>query len=187
MAELADGHNGLWYQWTPLNAGSAAYEDIAAAIEEFESLETPAGDAATVWLKQHALANHPSSITYLLLLDGRLEGYFAMVSSSLELTQRRRKTLRPGEKDYPLDPTQGASLVAWIARNRHGTLPGRHLVTYAISIALEVAAHQGTVALVLDPYDEATGNEWAKKYGFKSARTPDGLRPRLWLPLHPAE
>jgi hypothetical protein len=109
---VADIHDAYWYQWTPANAESAVYEDIARGVAEFESLDTAAGAAATAWLKEDALPNHPSTITYLLVLGDRVDGYFALASSSLELTQRHRRQLKPGQKDYLLDPTQGASLVA---------------------------------------------------------------------------
>jgi hypothetical protein len=181
---VADSHDAYWYQWTPANAESAVYEDIARGVAEFESLDTPAGAAATAWLKEDALPNHPSTITYLLVLGDRVDGYFALASSSLELTQRHRRQLKPGQKDYLLDPTQGASLVAWIARHRDAAVSGRSLFLYAISVAQDVARLQGTVAFVLDPYDEETAERWAKRYGFKSARTPRGEKPRLWIPLH---
>lgn len=183
---MGDGQDVYWHQWTPANAASEVYEDIGEAVEEFESLDTPAGQAATVWLKEHALPNHPSTITYLLVLGGRIEGYFALASSSVELTQRHRKQLKRGQRNYPLDPTQGASLVAWIAKHRDAVVSGRSLFLYAISVAREAADRQGTVAIVLDPYDDETAERWAEHYGFKRARTPGGRRPRLWIPLHPS-
>jgi hypothetical protein len=181
---VAESHDVYWHQWTPENAEDAVYADIARGVEEFESLESPAGEAATAWLKEDALPNHPSTITYLLALDGRIEGYFALASSSLELTQSHRKQLKSGQKDYLLDPTQGASLVAWIARHRDAVVSGRSLFLYAISVAQDAARLQGAVAFVLDPYDEKTAAKWAANYGFKSARTPRGEKPRLWIPLH---
>jgi hypothetical protein len=187
---VANGHDVGWYQWTPDNAANVAYEDIARGVAAFESLETQAGRAATAWLKDDSLPNHPSTITYLLVLDGRVEGYFALASSSLELTQRHRRQLKPGQKDYLIDPTQGASLVAWIAKHRDAVVSGRRLFLYAISVAKDAAAIQGAVAFVLDPYDQETAERWVERYGFKSSRTPKRTQtqaeetPRLWIPLH---
>ena len=183
------GHSSdvYWYHWTPANAESPVYGDIARGVAEFESLDTPAGQAATAWLKEDALPNHPSTITYLLVLGGRVEGYFALASSSVELTQRHRRQLKAGQKDYPLDPTQGATLVAWIAKHRDTVVSGRSLFVYAISIAQEAALLQGAVTFVLDPYDEETAERWAQNYGFKNARSPRGGSPRLWIPLHSDE
>jgi hypothetical protein len=181
-----DNGEGLWYQWTPINAESVAYEDVAQAVEGFESLENPAGRAATAWLKDEALANHPSTVTYVLMRDGRVEGFIAMASASVTLKQSHRKKLGPGQRDYPLSPTQGASLVAWLAKHREAETAGSRLLAYALSIALDVARLQGTVAFVLDPYDEESAAQWMNRHRFRRSETEAraGLR-RLWIPLHP--
>ncbi|MGH2880888.1 MAG: hypothetical protein ACRDK4_14930 [Solirubrobacteraceae bacterium] len=54
---MADSHDEDWYQWTPANAESPVYEDIARGVREFESLDTAAGRAATAWLKEDALGS----------------------------------------------------------------------------------------------------------------------------------
>jgi hypothetical protein len=181
---MSSGVEGSWYQWTPANAASAAYEDIEQAIAEFESIDTPGGEAAARWLREDALRDHPSTITYVLLAGKRIEGYFAIASGSVTLTQRHRKGLARGQNDYPLSPTQGASLIAWVARHRDGDTPGRSIVLYALSIALKVARLQGTPVAVLDPFDDETATLWVKRYGFRRSRTPGGNDVRLWVPLH---
>jgi hypothetical protein len=174
-----------WFQWTPANAESAAYEDVARAVSEFESLDTDAGRAATGWLREGALPSHPSTVTYVLLSRARLEGYFSIASGSVTLTQSHRKGIAPGQQDYPLAPTQGASLIAWLARHRDSETPGREIVLYALSIALKVARLQGTPVAVLDPFDDETADFWVERYEFRRSRTRAGNDVRLWVPLHP--
>jgi hypothetical protein len=174
-----------WFQWTPANAESVAYEDVAKAVGEFESLDTNAGQEATRWLREQALPNHPSTVTYVLLSRTRLEGYFAIASGSVTLTQRDRRELTPGQQDYLLHPTQGASLIAWLARHRDAETPGQTIVLYALSIALKVARLQGTPVAVLDPFDDDSADFWAERYGFRRSRTQAGNDVRLWVPLHP--
>lgn len=175
-----------WYQWKPTNAESVAYEDVADAVRRFESLDTAAGRASTAWLLNESLINHPSTVTYVLVSAERVEGYFAAASSSVTLTQSHRRQLTPGERDYLLAPTQGAALIAWLARHREAEVRGEEIFLYALSIALKVAGMQGTPVVVVDPYDDASADIWAERYGFRRSRTPGGSDVRLWLPLHPA-
>jgi hypothetical protein len=159
---------------------------VAPKVEAFQSIDTPAGHAATRWLREEALPNHPSTVTYVLVSERRVEGYFALASSSVTLTQRHRRQLSPGQQDYELAPTQGASLVAWLARHVDAEVPGKRIVHYAVAIALEVARLQGTPVVVADPYDEDSAELWMERYGFRRSRTPGGADVRLWAPLHPA-
>jgi hypothetical protein len=176
---------GLWYQWSPANAENFAYADVASAVGEFESLDYPAGHAATAWLKEDALLNHPATLTYVLLQDGRIEGFFAIVSGSVTLKQSHRQELAPDQEGYLLSPTQGASVVAWLAKHHEAVTPGYRLMDYAVSIALDVAKRQGTVAFVLDPYDDDSAAMWIREYGFKRSQTEVRVgQRRLWLPLH---
>jgi hypothetical protein len=182
---MSSGSSGDWYQWTPANAGSVAYEDIAQAIQQFESLDTKPGQEATRWLREDALLDHPSTITYVLMRDGRVDGYFALASSSVTLTQRHRRGLQSGQVDYALPPTQGASLIAWLARHRDAAQPtGRAIFVYALSVALKVAQMQGTVLIVLDPFDDEMARFWEQRYSFRRSQTPGGNDVRLWVPLH---
>lgn len=175
-----------WFQWTPRNNASPAYADIATKVEEFQSIDKQAGHAATRWLKEDALLNHPSTVTYVLVSDHRVEGYFALASSSVTLSQRHRRKLAPGQQDYELAPTQGASLIAWLAKHVDAEVPGERIVLYAIGVALDVAGMQGTPVLVADPYDEESAKLWMDRYDFFRSRTPGGADVRLWIPLHPA-
>ncbi|HSZ14153.1 MAG TPA: hypothetical protein VK790_08965 [Solirubrobacteraceae bacterium] len=181
---MSSGSEGSWYQWTPANAASAAYSDIEQAIAAFESIDTDAGREAARWLREDALLDHPSTITYVLLHDGQIDGYFAIASGSVTLTQRHRKGLSPGQRDYLLSPTQGASLIAWVARHRDSQTRGRGIVLYALFIALKVSRLQGTPVAVLDPFDDETAALWVERYGFRRSRTPGGNDVRLWVPLH---
>jgi hypothetical protein len=155
-------------------------------IEAFQSIDKPAGDAATRWLKEDARHNHPSTVTYVLVSDHRVEGYFALASSSVTLTQRHRRQLAPGQQDYELAPTQGASLIAWLAKHVDAEVAGERILHYAIFIALKVARMQGTPVLVVDPYDEESAELWMDRYGFRRSQTPGGADVRLWAPLYSA-
>jgi len=183
---VANADEGLWYQWTPLNAGSVAYADVARAVEDFESIDTAAGHEATDWLRSHSLLNHPSTITYLYAIEDRIDGYFAITSSSVTLSQSQRKALGPGQSNYRIHPTQGAALITWLARHREAEDDtASRILTYAISIALKVAELQGTLVLVLEAYDEDLADRWMQKYGFRRAGATEAGKSRLWLPLHP--
>lgn len=177
MSEAADEER--WRIWCPAEAGNA---DVAQAVEKFEPLRHPAARAATAWLKEEALATHPFTLTYLYMLDRRVEGFFAICSASVELRQSHRKQLAP---EVSLPPTQGASLIAWLAKHRDTAMPGEKIVDFAFSIAAKVAEQQGTTALVLDPFDDATASMWLARYEFRESATKirEDQR-RLWMPLH---
>jgi hypothetical protein len=181
---MSSESRGSWYQWTPANAASAAYEDVEQGIAEFESIDTAAGQEAARWLREDALLDNPSTITYVLLVEGRVDGYFAIASGSVTLTQRHRRGLRSGQRDYVLLPTQGASLIAWLARHRDAEKQGRSIFLYALYVALKVARLQGTPVAVLDPFDDEIATLWEERYGFRRSQTPGGNDVRLWVPLH---
>jgi hypothetical protein len=183
----ADDEDWFWCRWTPATAESRAFEDVARAVEKFKSLDTPPGREATRWLKEEALANHPATISYVLMRGGRIEGYFALASSSVELKQSHRKALSSGQHGHRLSPTQGASLVAWLARHEDAEIDGALVLKFALSIARRVAFVQGTVALVLDPFDEQLAKLWIERYEFMPSQTRvrGGRLRRLWIPLYP--
>jgi hypothetical protein len=182
----ADDDGWFWCQWTPTTAESRAFEDVARAVEKFRSRDNPPGREATRWLKEEALANHPSTISYVLMRDGRIEGYVALASSSVELKQSHRKALSSGQRGHRLSPTQGASLLAWIAKHEEAEIDGALLLKFAISIARRAAFLQGEVALVLDPFDEQLARLWIERYGFVRSQTRirGGMLRRLWFPLY---
>jgi hypothetical protein len=183
----ADDEGWFWCQWTPATAESRAFEDVVRAVEKFRSLDNRPGREATRWLQEEALANHPSTVSYVLMRDGRIEGYFALASGSVELKQSHRKALSAGQRSHRLSPTQGASLVTWIARHGEATIDGQLLLKFALSIARRAAFLQGAVALVLDPFDEKLSKLWIEQYGFvrSQTRVRGGELRRLWLPLYP--
>lgn len=183
----ADDDGWFWCQWTPTTAGSRAFEDVAQAVEKFRSLDNPPGREATRWLKEEALPNHPSTVSYVLMRGDRIEGYIALASSSVELKQSHRKALSAGQRGHLLSPTQGASLIAWIARHGEAEIDGVLLLKFAISIARRAAFLQGAVALVLDPFDEKLARLWIERYGFvrSQTRVRGGELRRLWFPLYP--
>ncbi len=183
----ADNDGWFWCQWTPDTAESRAFEDVARAVQKFRSLDNPSGREATRWLKQEALANHPATVSYVLMGDGRIEGYFAVASTSVELKQSHRKALSSGQRSHRLSPTQGASLIAWVARHEEAEIDGARLLKFALSIARRAAFLQGAVALVLDPFDEKLAKLWVERYGFERSQTRvrGGELRRLWLPLYP--
>lgn len=98
------------------------------------------------------------------------------------MRQSDREKLAP---DASLLPTQGASLVAWLAKHRDAGTSGGQIMTYALSVAREAAKLQGAAAFVVDPFDDETAAMWIERFKFKRSltRTPNGQR-RLWAPLH---
>jgi hypothetical protein len=175
----------LWCRWPPAEDDEVEYAKVLRAVSEFEPLENDAGREAAQWLKEKALLNHPATLTYLLLCDERVEGFFAICSASVELTQSHRKKLASNHGGDHLLPTQGASLVTWLAKHREGRATGRQIMAHGVSIAREVAGLQGNLAFVLDPFDDKTKAMWEEKFKFKKSKTKMGEGPhRLWAPLH---
>jgi hypothetical protein len=170
-----------WYRWLPASAESVAYADIAKAVEKFEPVDNPAGHAAEAWLKHESLASTPATVTHLAMLDGRLEGFYTIVSSFVKLNESDREELMP---DYPLLPIQGASLVVWLAKRRDARVSGRKIMFNAVAMAAEVAKRQGTLACVLDPFDDATASMLKRRYRFEQSETEVRKgQLRLWVPL----
>lgn len=169
----------IWERWAPGKA--AVRHDLRAAVAAFDAGSShPAGVRAASWLRDEALANHPASITWLMLVDDELVGYFALASGAVELRRRDRSRLGV-DVDRAVQP---ASLVAQIAKSREappGT--GDRLIEQAFALAREAAQIQGSVALVVDPFDEETERMWRTKFGFRSSAKLVGGRRRLWLPL----
>ncbi len=170
-----------WVRWTP--EAAATGPDLRAAVAAFAAPPTPAGRAATTWLREESIDNHPATVTWLAIIDDEAVGFFALAASSVEIRQahRRRLDVRSGP------PTQSASLVAWlaVAQARAGTGLGDVLLGQAYATARRAAELQGAVVLVVDPFDDAVETYWRERYGFRSSATTgrDGRR-RLWAPLH---
>ena len=183
---MTDGES--WHVWSPEVADDPAYSYLAEGVREFESKDTDSGRAATDWLKHQALANHPSTVTRLVVRDGRVEGFYALCSAEVTLTQRHRKELRKAdEHTHRLHPRQGASLIAWVAKHRDATVSGELILLHAAWIATTVAGLQGNILLTVDPFDESVAEFWQDRYPFRLSQSADDGGPnrlmRLWLPL----
>ena|ERR1035438_10300636 len=166
------------------------------AVAEFEPLPRDAGREAARWLRERALDEYGSSVTYLMLLDRQIEAFYALTSAEVLLSGRDRKRIFKDvrENTYEVSPRQPASLIAWAAKRAGaGEQCGELILRHAFTSALEVAQNQGNIALVLDPFDEETAGMWMKMEAVKFRRSaeprtgPDGSEriPRLWTPLHP--
>jgi hypothetical protein len=182
---MAQDEPALWYRWRPEFAESAAYADIAEAVERFEPVANEAGYAAAEWLKQSSLDDYPSTATWLIYHRQRIEGYFAICSAEVKLYGRQRKKHleRGQEREHELHPAQPASLITWLGKHAEADISGRVLIRQAAFVAREVAEWQGNIALVLDPYNEETAELWLERYSFFRSGKPG----RLWLPLHEEE
>jgi hypothetical protein len=166
------------------------------AVARFESLPRNAGIEAAKWLREHALDDYGSSVTYLMLLKKRVEAFYALRSAEVLLSQHERKRLlhKRRSEAYEIHPRQPASLIIWTAK-RDGADGGcaELILRHAFASAVEVAQSQGNIALVLDPYDEKTAQMWMRMKCVKFRRSAEA-RPstngqqqarRLWTPLHP--
>jgi hypothetical protein len=189
-AALNDG-KAAWVRLTPEvveDLGEDKHQ-LLDAVDEFESVDRPAGHAASGWLKFEALAWHSTTVTYLMLLDRRIEAFYAVTASNVLLSQRDRRRLRP---DIPqgLPARQPATLIAWLAKHRFATTPGVKILQHAFAVALQVAELQGTIALVLDPFDDETAAMWLampsvqfRRSGADRGDDDDAKPRRLWMPL----
>lgn len=85
---LADQGTGEWVIWT--KALAEEEPELREAVAVFDSRDNPAGRAATEWLREEALDNHPSTVTQLLVKDRRVEAFFALCSGHVKFSQRDR-------------------------------------------------------------------------------------------------
>lgn len=172
-------HTG-WYRWRPQNAESAAYEEIAEGVSTFEPVDNEAGHAGATWLKEASLLDYPSTATWLLYDGGRLHGYFAICSSSFQLRDGEqkdgiKKLLSRGESRR-----EPCSEIIWFCRHRDSAFKGRSIFLQAAYVAQQVAAIQGNIAMVVNPYDDATAKLLQERYNFLRS-TKQGA---LWYPLY---
>lgn len=166
-----------WVGWTPR---AARDPELVTAVRAFEPVNNPAGHRNAAWLKQEAVANHPSTFTHLLIVDGRVEGFFALCSGTAKLSQRHRRSLQHHEAEHELNPRQSVAHVAWIAKHRDTSVGGAELIAQAIGVALEVVEYgQGQIALSLDAFDERTAEMWQKRYGFRRSQPLDREQGRI--------
>ncbi|MCW3019849.1 MAG: hypothetical protein JWN10_2157 [Solirubrobacterales bacterium] len=196
--EAFEHGNRAWVRFTP-----EVVEDLGGdrhllldAVDEFESLPTDAGRAATSWLRERALDEYGSSVTYLMLLERQVEAYYALSSAEVLLSGRdRKRALKGRSNSYEVSPRQPASLIAWTAKRNGADACGELILKHAFTSALEVAETQGNIALVLDPYDDETAKMWLRmecvdfRRSAEARPSANGADPvaRLWTPLHPAQ
>jgi hypothetical protein len=166
-----------WVLWNP--AAAERYPDLLAKIGEFDPGPRAAAEAAAAWLREQGLAGE--SIAYLLVEDDVLLGFYALTAGQVELNINHRKKLGVAH------PTQGAILVTQLAKSARHDVDGRRLLEDAIGIAAEQAERIGATVLAVDPFDEATGEMWRDRFGFRASRTDvpghDGPLRRLYIPL----
>jgi hypothetical protein len=189
--DFLEDQGGEWIIWTPELA--AKEPEIVDAVRAFNSLDIPAGRAASNWLKESSLDNHPSTVTQLLLKDGRVEAFFALCSGQAKLSQRHRKKLLrrgvglyPGRRLHELHPLQPVALIAWLAKASDSDFPGDEILLQASAAAIEVVeiSGQGQIGIALDPFDDETADFWKKRYRFRTSQELDG-RSCLWRTIMP--
>ncbi len=174
VADLTAG----WYRWTPIDAEIAADSKIADAVAAFECLENEAGEAASRWLRDDALASHPATVTSLLIGPGQVLGFVAMGAGTIRLTKRDLRSFMPSSR---AGTDHGVAVIQCVGRHRN-TSPGtgRLLVEFAIGEALQAAEHTGVVALVIEPPNRASARFFTDRWHFQPF---ERSATSLWLPL----
>lgn len=167
-------------QWVTLSPRTATPE-LLAAIDAFEPLNFPAGDAAAKFLKDEAVVNSSMSRTHLLVFEQRVEGFVSLCSGSVKLSKRSVRSL--GLRTTIT--TMPAIVLTWVARHRESSTTGFELVQTAFALARETAKNIGVAAFVLDPWDDKVATIWrSEPYPFRdSEQRRRGKPPRLWTPL----
>jgi hypothetical protein len=168
-----------WIEWTEEVAERRP--DIRRAVETFQPVPIEAGQAAARWLKEHSL--HPGSKTYMVFVDGRLQGFYAVTMGEALLRSSHQKDLGVEH------PRQGAVIITWLAKANDAVITGEELLLHAVGTARQAAHYVDAQVLALDPFDEATAEVWRKKYGFRTSlatRDAQAQGPRrLWKALFP--
>jgi hypothetical protein len=163
------GIDSGWYSWTPAHAESPLYADIATAVQAFQPMPYPGSQAAARWLKENSLEQYPGTTTYLLIGEGRLDGFVALRTGSIVL----KSDAKPQSEFF------GAIVIRWMARNREAAGKGEEMLSFATALATDVGAKLGVAALLLKPFDDGEALLWKKKFGFMGS--PESGY--LWMPL----
>jgi hypothetical protein len=168
---LEDQREG-WIRWRPELAESGEYEEVAEAIEEFVPPCNIAGETCGEWLKTSALRDYPYTATWILYHQGMIHGFFALRSSVISTT------IQDGGREWkePLPCSQ----VVWLCKRDGGKFHGRAIINAAIGRAQEVAAVQGNVALVIEPFDDDVAELLQSRHEFFRAAEHG----HLWVPLY---
>jgi hypothetical protein len=161
-----------------------ADEAFRRAIDRFEAPPTPAGEAATEWLKRSALHQSSHVATYFLVENDQALAFYSLGMGEVELRTQHRKKLESSH------PRVGAAVVLWLARAAEADVGAETILRLAVGIAQIAGRHVGAGVIALDPFDSATESFWRERLGFRASltrrRDTDGEdRPRLWLPLFP--
>lgn len=171
---------GRWRRW---DRDGSDDEELAQKIEEFVSLDFPAGEEAARWLREDALDNDGLTKTWVLESDERVEGFIATCSGQVDLTGGGKKRLPVPRR---LHRTQApAHIVCWVAKHRDSPISGKQLMLTTVGLAREAKRNTGLVALALDPHDEEVAKMWrSKPWYFQKCRNPeDGRQARLYIPI----
>lgn len=179
-SSLETDPRGKWFRWDRDHADDV---NLAQKIEEFRSLEKPAGAEAARWLREDALENDGLTKTRVLVSDERAEGFIATCFGSVDLTRGGEKRLgvsrRLQRRQVP------AFLVCWVAKHRESEIPGTQLMLTAVALAREAKRISGLAALALDPHDEEVAQMWrSAPWHFRKCRERrDGQATRLYIPI----
>jgi hypothetical protein len=172
-------------EWVHLTSEQLdADEALSGAIDRFEAPPTPAGGAATDWLKRSALHRSSHVATYVLVEGDRALAFYSLGMGEVELRTQHRKKLESRH------PRAGAAVVLWLARAADAEVEAETILRHAVGIAQIAGRHVGAGVIALDPFDSATESFWRERFGFRASltrrRDANGEdRPRLWLPLFP--
>jgi hypothetical protein len=173
------------HEWIHLTAEQLSADPaLVGAIEGFRAVPGPAGDAATSWLKQRALKETSHIATYVLLVEGRVAGFYSLGMSEIELRSQQRKEMSASH------PRQGAVLILWLARAVGSGTDAATLLRHAVGIAQIGSRRVGAAVIAVDPFDASAEKYWRDRFGFRASRTKrkdaeGAQRSRLWLPLFP--
>lgn len=127
---------------------------------------------------------HHVGVTYVAVEDGRVLGFVTLAPRHVEvemLPVRVRKAL----PRYPLSVLGIARLA--VDRSAQGMGLGKHLLRFALDVAVRLSDEVGCVGVVVDAKRDAVA--FYARYGFETFEAVEGQsdeRPRptpMWLPL----
>jgi len=173
------------HEWIHLTAEQLSADPLLVrAIERFQAPSGRAGNAAAAWLRERALRETSHIATYVLLVEGRVAGFYSLGMSEVELRSQHRKGMSASH------PRLGAVLILWLARAADASVGAATIFRHAVGIAQIGSRRVGAAVIAVDPFDAGTDDYWRHHFGFRASLTKrtdaDGEpRSRLWLPLFP--
>jgi len=143
--------------------GAPEHLDAAHDLSRFDSGVAALDD----WLKRRALANEPSgaSRTYVVSVEGRVIGYYALATGAVTLQAATGRTRR--NMPDPIPVMVLGRLAIDRAYQSRGL--GRALLRDAILRTLQAAAIGGIRAIVVHAISE-DAKRFYERYGFASSR-----------------